>query len=93
MHLNLYPATLTTPDGELVHPVRLLTADGQVEAWRWDDLEHTGVLVGSWDAELVTAGERRTFLAPDGSVLGYDRGCGCGHPLKSWRPTPARSGT
>lgn len=91
--LSLYPGKLVAPDGSETHPVRVLTIDGNVSVFAWDDVAMVGQLVASWPAEDITAGDRRTWSAPDGTTIGHGRGCGCGHPLKSWRPSPARSGT
>lgn len=90
----LFPARVTFPDGTSWHPVRVATgADGMTRAWRWDHGNQSPVEIGTWPAtELARAdgvdhGRPRAYTTSDGTVIdNRGAGCGCGHPLKGWRP-------
>lgn len=90
----LFPARVTLPDGTTHHPVRLATDNhGISRVWRWDHGTHTAVVVCTWQAaDLIRSdgadhGRPRAYTTPDGATIdGRGAGCGCGHPLKSWRP-------
>lgn len=90
----LFPARATLPDGTVHHPVRVATGVDQVtRLFVWDHDRHDAVELAAWPATDVTRadgfdhGRPRVLVAPDGTVIdGRGQGCGCGHPLKSWRP-------
>lgn len=90
----LFPARVTTPAGVTHHPVRVATdTAGTTHAWAWNHDTGTPVEIGAWLAdELVRAdgrdhGRPVALQAPDGTLIdGRNAGCGCGHPLKAWRP-------
>lgn len=90
----LFPARVTLPDGTVYEPCRVATdTAGVTRAWAWDHTQWLPIEVGHWAAvELVradgkVAGRPLAFIAPDGTLIdGRDAGCGCGHPLKTWRP-------
>lgn len=83
----LFPAAVTLPDGTTHQPARLDTSNGTVRAWALIDGFPT--LVASWPLDQVeTRVERgrRSFTTRDGTLITGARGCGCGHPLKRFRP-------
>lgn len=90
----LFPARATLPDGSDVHPVRVATGNDRVtRVWAWDHSLHDAVELAAWPADQVeradglVAGRPRALRGPDGTVVdGRNAGCGCGHPLKAWRP-------
>lgn len=90
----LFPARATLPDGTVRHPVRVATGvDGITRVWGWDHDQHHAVELAAWPAVEVSRadgadhGRPRALRLPDGTVVdGRGQGCGCGHPLKSWRP-------
>lgn len=91
---TLFPVRVTLADGTSHHPVRVATdTAGTTRAWAWDHGSNGPVEIGSWPADELTradgltVGRPRAFTTRDGATLdGRDAGCGCGHPLKAWRP-------
>lgn len=101
----LFPACVTLPDGTTHHPVRVATdTAGTTHAWTWDHDHGTPVEIATWPAvDLARAdgkatGRPHAFTAPDGTHIegrrntGCNQGCGCSHPLKSWRPQLVAAG-
>lgn len=96
----LFPACVTLADGSVHHPVRVATDNyGITRAWAWDYETGDAVQVGTWlavdldRADGLAVGRPKAFTAPDGTQIegrrntGCNQGCGCSHPLKSWRPS------
>ncbi len=89
----MFPARVTLADGTVHQPCRVATdTAGITRAWAWDHQAGHAIEVGHWNAEdLARAdgsdrGRVRILLAVDGSAIEATGGCGCGHPLKTWRP-------
>lgn len=88
----LFPARVTLPDGTVHHPCRVATdTAGITRVWAW--IDDGPVELGHWDATEIDRADGRdsgrplALTAPDGTLLdGRDAGCGCGHPMKRWRP-------
>lgn len=89
MNMNMFPMTVTTPDGT-VHRSCRVVADGRTcTVWRWDGSAF--VVVVQADADGIDGtGPTWTLSVDDWSdsvVMARQDGCGCGHPLKSYTPT------
>lgn len=90
----MFPARVTLHDGTVYEPCRVATdTAGVTRAWAWDHTQWLPIEVGHWKAsDLIrtdgkVTGRPRVLTAPDGTVLdGSSEWCGCGHPLKTWRP-------
>lgn len=84
----LFPAKLTRLDGTTVEPVKVATTDrdGQVRVTVWAHEPPAGIVeVASFDPDQVASLGGRRYEA-EGATIEPGRGCGCGHPLKRFRP-------
>lgn len=88
----LFPARVTLPDGTTHHPCRLATdTAGTTHLYAW--IDQGPVELAHWPATTLTRADDRdrgrplALTAPDGTLIdGRNAGCGCGHPMKRWRP-------
>lgn len=87
----LFPARVTLPDGTVHDPARVATdTAGITHAWTWTDGGPREI--GRWAATDLTRSDGATrghptqLAATDGARIDTAKGCGCGHPLKTWRP-------
>lgn len=94
--VNLFPCTVTGPDGTVYQVCRVVAGPDGTQVWWWDRELGTArtVVESSYSPEQLTAGGRRYTLAlDDGTEAAIVRqtGCGCGHPMKRWQlPKPVR---
>ena len=94
--LRLFPMHVTLPDGRQVRPAMLTVRGGVLEvfAHRQDaagDDVGRHVVRAYRGAVTGTEGTRDLYVADtDGGTVTAirDGGCGCGHPLKRFRPPP-----
>ena len=89
----LFPARVTLPDGTTHYPVRVATDTADItHAWAWNHEQHLPIEIGAWPADQLQRSDDgltrrpRQLTAADGTVIAQAEGCGCGNPLRSWRP-------
>jgi hypothetical protein len=89
----LFPARVELPDGSVHDPVRVATdTAGITHAWTWDHTAGLPVEIGQWPvgnlarSDGADRGRPRAFTIEDGTRISSTGSCGCGHPLKAWRP-------
>lgn len=91
--MDLFPVSVTRPDGAVLPQLRLAVRDGVTSLWRWGSggpervMETTSPLHG-----VDGPGRRYQLDGVDGTwQVRYTPGdCGCGSPMKSWSPRPHR---
>lgn len=84
---NLFPVTVTLPDGSEHSTCRLYCDGRHATVWKWSGSEFVVVVEAPAD-DVVANGQAGYIKLPDG-VASFSKGggCGCGHPLKSTTPT------
>lgn len=90
--VNLFPCLVTAPDGVVHQTCRVISGPDGTQVWAWDrDLGDARVVVSSpFAVEQVSPGSRNYRLGMQGSdavaQIKRSHSCGCGHPMKRWRP-------
>jgi hypothetical protein len=90
--MDLFPVAVTRPDGALLTQIRLAVRSGVTTLWRWQGSGPVRVLESA--GHPVDDGKDRYRIeTPDGPwlVRYTPNDCGCGHPMKVWRPRPHRA--
>lgn len=87
--VKLYPAKLIRPDGDVVDPVKVETTnrDGEITVSVWAVTQPDGIVeIATFDPDTISRIDGRRYQTTDGTLIEPARGCGCGHPLKRFRP-------
>ena len=76
--MNMFPMTVTTPDGEVHRSCRVVSDGRTCTIWRWDGAAFVVVVEG--DADQITGtGPSWALLLEDGPAhMARQDGCGCG---------------
>lgn len=86
----VFPARFVSPESGVHHPVKAATdRDGLTHIYGWRDgrpVELAVIPVDEWEALPTASGRPRQWATPAGLQLSIEGGCGCGSPLRAWRP-------
>lgn len=86
----VFPARFVSPESGTHHPVKAATdREGLTHIYVWRDgrpVELAVIPVGDWEAMPSATGRSRQWATESGLRLSREGGCGCGDPLKMWRP-------
>lgn len=88
---DVFPADVTLPDGTRHETCRVRARGDGVTVYVWSHDELSGVPLVEAARLLDLGGDRYAIdLGQDGMVeISKAARCGCGHPMKSWRPPGA----
>lgn len=93
----LFPCVVTLSNGSTFSPVSVYATPDGTDVWVWDRPSQKAVVLVHGPGMIVSEDQRDTYtLTVDDCTparIVYDpRSCGCGHPLKHFRPsTPVRT--
>jgi hypothetical protein len=88
----LFPAVVTLSNDTTFSPVMVYATPAGTDVWVWDAPTNSAVVLVHGPGMIDASGtpDVYTLTVDDGTDcrIVYDpRACGCGHPLKRFRPT------
>lgn len=91
LNLQAFPATVTLPDGTTHRIAKLLIHHSRLRVWVHNrETRQIDQLIDATVTDLQISRRTRehTLTLEDESTVTYKKegGCGCGHPLKKFRP-------
>lgn len=89
--LSLFPCLVTLPDRSVLQTCRVVSDQAGTTVWWWDPAAGTAIAaaVSPFGIEERSPGSKNYTLGmPEGDPIHVRRlsSCGCGHPMKRWRP-------
>ncbi len=84
----LFPCLVSLPSGSQRTTCKVYYSPGAVDVWAWNDQEQKAEVIAHSDRLNETERNHWTIDVPDGqvSIVLDPRACGCGHPLRYFRP-------